>query len=442
MGFKYDDEPLSPAGRLFVQPATHQIINCVIGLERPIELESVRTVISDSLMIKHPRFSSLLVTDDEGREYWQKTELDIDRHIVFRPDPVDVGFTDEEAVNDYIADLTVSHPLCTDKPLWEVHVLSAHKCVVLRVHHALGDGISLMSLILTLSRKRDDPMETPTIEPLTSSIGKRRKLGIMENALKLLKTIWFTLIYVCQFMVRGLWVNDGKTVVSGGEGVEMWPRKLVTAKFSLEDMKAVKSVVTNATINDVLFGIISSGLSKYLDNRSPDDLQEGLQITGVALVNLRPSPGLQDIKELMKKNAWTGWGNKIGIMLLPVYYHRNRSDPLEFLKRAKLMIDRKKLSMEAFLSHQLGYFVMKYFGPKMASLLNYRVICNTSFTISNVVGPKEEIAVAGIPVTYMRTTSSSLPHILVAKDVIPDPESLAKCFEDALLEMKEYAMRI
>lgn len=30
-------------------------------------------------------------------------------------------------------------------------------------------------------------------------------------------------------------------------------------------------------------------------------------------------------------------------------------------------------------------------------------------------------------------------HILVAKDIIPDPEFLAKCFEDALLEMKEAA---
>ncbi|MBA0729136.1 hypothetical protein Golax_020444, partial [Gossypium laxum] len=28
-------------------------------------------------------------------------------------------------------------------------------------------------------------------------------------------------------------------------------------------------------------------------------------------------------------------------------------------------------------------------------------------------------------------------QILVAKDIIPDPEFLAKCFEYALLEMKE-----
>ncbi|KAI7729413.1 hypothetical protein M8C21_010251 [Ambrosia artemisiifolia] len=454
------DEPLSPAGRLFVQPATHQIINSVFGLERAIGLDALRAVISDSLLIMHPRFSSLLVTDDHGLEHWRKTELNIDRHIIVRPDPVGEGDNDEEMVNDYIADLTVSCPLNTDKPLWEIHLLSAHKCLVLRVHHALGDGISLVSLMLTLCRKLDDPEQTPTIGPLSSSTKKvSKKPGTWENIVKVLKMVWFSLVYVCEFMMRGAWVKDGKTVVSGGEGVEMWPRKLVTAKFSFQDMKTVKSAVVNATINDVLFGVISYGLSKYLDSRSPDSLQEGLQITGVSLVNLRPSPGLQDMKELMKKNAGaTGWGNKVGIVLLPVYYHRNRSDPLQYLKRAKMMMDRKKLSMEAVLSHQIGYFVMKYFGAKVASLLEYRVICNTSFTISNVVGPREEITVAGIPITYMRTTSSSLPHaitmhmvsyagkadmqILVAKDLIPDPEKLAKCFEDALQEMKEHAVQM
>ena len=33
-------------------------------------------------------------------------------------------------------------------------------------------------------------------------------------------------------------------------------------------------------------------------------------------------------------------------------------------------------------------------------------------------------------------------QILVAKDLIPYPENLAKCFEDALLEMKEAALKL
>ncbi|KAJ0798270.1 putative O-acyltransferase, WSD1, O-acyltransferase WSD1 [Helianthus annuus] len=454
-----NDEPLSPAGRLFVQPETHQIINCTLGLEQPLSLDAAKHVVSNSLMIQHPRFSSVLVTDNNGREYWRKTELNIDRHIILRPDPIGEAVSDEAAINDYVADLTVSSPLSYDKPLWEIHLLPAHKCVVLRIHHALGDGISLMSLMLTLTRKLDDLDQTPAIEPLVSSKRKRSENGTLGEFIKVLKMIWFSLIYVIEFILRGVWVNDGKTVVRGGEGVEMWPRKLVTARFRVEDMKTVKNAVSDATINDVLFGVISLGLSKYLGKRSPDSLQEGLRITGVALVNLRPSPGLQDIKELMKKNAaGTGWGNKIGIILLPVYYHRNGSDPLQYLKRAKTMLDRKKLSLEAVLSHQIGHFVMKFFGAKVASMLNYRVVCNTSFTISNVVGPREDITIAGIPVTYMRTTSSALSHaitmhmlsysgkadmqILVAKDLIPDPENLAKCFEDALLEMKEASVQI
>lgn len=452
-----NDEPLTPAGRLFVQPATHQIINCALGLERPIGIDEVRSTLSDSLMIKHPRFSSLLVTDNHGREYWRKTELDIDRHIILHSDPVGEADNDEAAVNDYLADLSVSTPLSDDKPLWEIHLLPAHKALVLRIHHALGDGTSILSLTLTMFRKLNDPEQSPTTEPLISSSRTPGRLKTGEKLLKLLKMIWFTLIYLFEFIARALWVKDGKTVVRGGEGVEMWPRKLSTAKLSLEDMKTVKNAVANATINDVLFGIISLGLSKYLDKRSSDTLQDGLQITGVALVNLRPSRGLQDIKELMKKNNGSGWGNKFGIMLLPIYYHKNGSDPLQYLKRAKMMIDRKKLSLEAFLSYQIGHFVMNTLGPKFASLLNYKIVCNTTFTISNVVGPREEFTVAGIPVTYLRTTSSSLSHaitmhmvsyggradmqILVAKDLIPDHENLAKCFEDALYEMKKASVQ-
>ncbi|GKA66575.1 retrovirus-related pol polyprotein LINE-1 [Tanacetum coccineum] len=190
----------------------------------------------------------------------------------------------------------------------------------------------------------------------------------------------------------------------------------------------------------------------------PLTLKEGLRITGAAMVNLRPSSGLQEITELMKNKSGSRWGNKFGMMLLPIYYHKNGSDPLQYLKRAKTMIDRKKLSLEAYLSYKIGYFVMKVLGAKFASLLNYRIVCNTTFTISNVVGPKEEFMIAGIPVTYIRATSTSMAHaitmhmvsyagkadmqILVAKELIPHPEKLAKCFEDALLGMKEAALKI
>ncbi|CAK9153867.1 unnamed protein product [Ilex paraguariensis] len=178
---------------------------------------------------------------------------------------------------------------------------------------------------------------------------------------------------------------------------------------------------TLQTINDVLFGVVSSGLSKYLDLRTPKALREGLQMTGLAMVNLRPQSGLQDLSKLMRSNSATRWGNKF----------------------------------EAFFSYKIGYLVMSCLGPKFACMLNYRILCNTTFTISNVLGPREEITIAANPITYIRANTSSLPHaitmhmlsyagradmqILVAKEIIPDPEVLASCFEEALLELKKAA---
>lgn len=234
-------EPLTPTGRMFVQPAMNQIINCVLGLDHSVDIDLVRSVISNSLIVKHPRFTSLLVKDKHGCACWKQVELELDQHIIYLPDVVSANTDDETAVNEYLADLTVSCPLSTDKPLWEVHILGAHKCVVMRFHHALGDGVSLLSLMLTMGRNVSDN-KVPNIQPLISSTSNRSK----ENGLwKVMKMMLFTSVYMFEFMMRSLWVRDKETVVRGGAGVELWPRKMATAKFSLDDLKTVKSAVAN-----------------------------------------------------------------------------------------------------------------------------------------------------------------------------------------------------
>ncbi|KAG6588670.1 O-acyltransferase WSD1, partial [Cucurbita argyrosperma subsp. sororia] len=451
------DQPLTPAGRLFLRPEINQIIHCVIGLQNSIDVDSIKSQIADSVMIQHPRFSSLLVRDPNGVEYWRRTSIEVDRHVIVVSDPVsNDGTGNENAVNDYLADLSTSSTMDMNKPLWEIHLLLAHNCVIFRIHHALGDGISLMSLFLTCCRRADDPNALPTIVSDSKTARKSRRQRWAEELpkmlLELLMTVWFSFLFVGEFILRALWVSDRKTPISGGDGVELWPRKVATAKFAVEDMKAVKNAVSNATINDVLFSVIGAGLSRYLEHRQPNSLKEGLQLTGVAMINLREQPGLQDLADMMKGNNGSRWGNKLGILLLPVYYHKKTSDPLQYLKRTKKMIDRKKRSLESYFSYGIGKFVMSWLGAKVACILNYRIMCNTSFTISNVIGPKEEISVGGNPITYIRATSTSLPHaitmhmmsyagradmqILVAKDIIPDPEFLAECFENVLFEMK------
>ncbi|KAK6143552.1 hypothetical protein DH2020_023900 [Rehmannia glutinosa] len=461
------DQPLTPAGRLFLQPGMDQVINCAIAVDSPLDVDAIKAEVRSSIMLKHPRFCSLMVRDSCGREHWRKTQVDVDRHVIVRHHPLsdgDPSISDEDAVNDFIADLSVSSPLPTDKPLWEIHLLTAHKTLVFRVHHALGDGISLMSMLLSCCRRADDPAQRPTIGGVgsASAAPNRRRWSVLA----LVKVVWFTLIYVLEFVLRVLWLKDKTTAVSGGDGVELWPRRLASARFRLDDMKIVKRVVADAevqfslqshkmriahsstplvglapsvhvaqrrfggsentgfrgnfgskglvkTINDVLFGIISCGLSRYLDIRSPKGkdhaLPEGLRMTGVAMVNLRSQAGLQDMSKLMNSNSGSQWGNKFGMLLLPVYYHRGGSDPIQFVKRAKAMIDKKKLSLEAPFSYKIGDLIMSLFGAKAVTM--------------------HMVSYAGI---------ADL-QILVAKEIIPDPKVLAKCFEDALLEMKEIA---
>ncbi|KAJ6751216.1 hypothetical protein OIU85_001712 [Salix viminalis] len=458
-------EPVTPAGRLFLLPEMNNIIHCAIGLKNKIDMDSTRSAIKSSLMLKHPRFCSLLVRDKNGREHWKKTDIDIDQHFIIvnkrkdsRSSCTDADDVDR-VVNEYIADLSVSTPLEISKPLWEVHVLLEQNCAILRIHHALGDGISLMSLFLAICRTAGDPEKIPTLvtgrRPDYGKEGKQQDWGGV--ILRVLQMVWFSLAFCLEFVLRILWVCDKKTVISGGDGVELWPRKLATAKFLIEDMKTVKRAVANATINDVLFGVISSGLSRYLDHRSPKALQEGQQITGMAMVNLREKQTLQDISEMLKNNSGSQsrWGNRFGFILLPTFYHKHNVDPLEHVRRAKKMIDRKKQTSEAHFAYHIGHLAMSLLGPKAAYVLNYRVLCNTTFTFSNVVGPQEVITITDNPITFLRVNTSSIPHsltmhmvsyagradmqIMVAKDIIPDPEFLAKCFEDALVEMKEAA---
>nr|XP_028954305.1 uncharacterized protein LOC114823121 [Malus domestica] len=125
-----------------------------------------------------------------------------------------------------------------------------------------------------------------------------------------------------------------------------------------------------------------------------------------------------EVSNLLESNSESSWGNKFGMFLLPIYYHKSSDlDPLVYLKRAKLVLD--------------------------------------SFTISNILGPQEAIAIGGNLVTYLKVNTCSLPQalimhmvsyaeranlqILVAKDIFPDTTFLAKCFEEALLDMKEAA---
>eukprot|EP01018_Ginkgo_biloba_P037490 Gb_41483 [translate_table: standard] len=210
--------------------------------------------------------------DKNGVEHWQKSDVDMDKHLII-PELLPSEAEDVNFPNKYIADLVVSSPLDRNRPLWEIHALQMNcggtSCVfIFRIHHALGDGISIMSLFLASCRRVDRPDLLPTIPSGPTSLGihvdKSSPFSFLIWLWKLFLLACFTFMDVIHFTIRIFCVRDSKSPISGGAGVELWPRKLAVATFTIDDMRAVKNAV-NGTVNDVLLGIILSGFRRYLE---------------------------------------------------------------------------------------------------------------------------------------------------------------------------------
>ncbi|GAB2249909.1 hypothetical protein Droror1_Dr00013268 [Drosera rotundifolia] len=441
----------SPFGRVYHRQEMGMIMNCAIGLTNPVDVDSIKSAFSNSIMVTHPRFSSLMTKDSSGRTHWEKLPyINLDEHIIIirrrdlSPNIMPTAQEKEDAVNAYLAEIAVSSPLSKEKPLWELHVLIGMDCLVLRVHHSIGDGTSLMSMLSACFGRNSNDMNH-----VAGRVGSNERWQRERGARDWIKSLWYTMVFSGKLHWKMMVARDEKTVISGGRGVELWPRKLVTLKFKLQDIKAIKKAVPHVTVNDVFLGMISSGLSKYL--QSTKDQQDKLQVTGICAVNMRNVSALQ-ASELTNSNFRTGWGNKNGSFLVPFSFHsKDGRHPLQHVKAIKSLMDRKKQSFEAHMSYSSVRNITTLFGSKVGTWFYKRCLLRTTFFTSNIVGPRETIVIAGNPVNFIRVVPSSSPQamslfmvsyaervdlqILMAKDIIHKPDFLARCFEESFNEM-------
>ncbi|KAL9275382.1 Wax ester synthase/diacylglycerol acyltransferase 4-like protein [Drosera capensis] len=436
--------PPSPYAAVYQQDELDTTVHFAIGLRNPINIDAIKSAFSNSMITKHPKFTSLMINDRRGRYRWLKTQrpFNLDDHIILyhHKDIATTSHEKEEAVNKYLADLAVSMPLSKDKPLWELHMLIGLDCLVWRVHHSIGDGVSMFSIFLaSFGTNPEGGLEKPNAWKCCAGSAESEKTQIQKKReVSLIKRLWWTLEYALKLGAQMLWTKDRTTVI-GGDGVELWPRKIVTVKFKLEDIKALKKDIPNVTVNDVFLGLISCALSKYLQSMDNQMQQRDVQISGMCAVNLRGDPFLQ-MSELSKSSTFSGWGNKTGSFHVPLKLLRSRSElhPLEHIKRVKSMMDRKKQTYEAHVPYLNMHSAFNLFGSKVAASMIKRYLLRTTFLCSNLVGPREEVAIAGnLAISIYLATYAERADVqfMLAKDIIQNPELLAKCFEDSFYEM-------
>ncbi|CAH2079967.1 unnamed protein product [Thlaspi arvense] len=178
-----DGEPLSPLARVFQSPGSDCCIITMIGCKTKIHADAIKNGLKKNVS-RHPRFSSKLSHDGSS---WINTQVNVEDHVyVVDIDQNKIGDDGESFLEDYVSRLTML-PLNKAKPLWDIHILNvktsdAEAVCVVRSHHSLGDGTSLMSLLVACTQK------TSHLSAIsTTSVMKRRSKTVHKD-----KAPWFS----------------------------------------------------------------------------------------------------------------------------------------------------------------------------------------------------------------------------------------------------------
>ena len=139
----------------------------------------------------------------------------------------------DKAVEDYASSLSTS-PMDRSRPLWDFHLLDfptteAASTALFRVHHAIGDGMSLITLLMASTRSAANPSRLPAMPaPPTRSgaVYERPRPPVSMGVLafvawlwSLLVLAWHTVVDVALFVATIAFLRDPHTLFmrSGGE---------------------------------------------------------------------------------------------------------------------------------------------------------------------------------------------------------------------------------
>ncbi|CAN1160917.1 Wax ester synthase/diacylglycerol acyltransferase 11 [Linum perenne] len=360
--------PVTPTGEYMSNSILSLSIIAVLESEVPLDNFDPRSVLRDLFIPINHRFSSVMVTNAKGVKKWRKVQVNLEDHIKVPKFPTNkpLEFYDK-CLDKYLSNLGMSQ-FPQGKPLWELHVIKyptsgAAGNIILRLHHALGDGVSLMGALLSCLQRADDP-SIPLTFP--SSHGTNYKNNVKGGcvATKFMSVAVNTVSELCPIVMKGGLVEDSKSAVrSGHAGVEFLDTSIVTIAFSMDDVKKIKMKL-GVTINDVICGAIFLGVRIYMEGVDPGS-GFSANTTSLMLLNTRMiNQGYKSVKDMVKPGAEFPWGNHfaflgISVPKLPENHKlvgsdsSTRFDPLEFVLKTHETVKRKRTSL-------IVYFTAKY----------------------------------------------------------------------------------
>lgn len=189
------------------------------------------------------------VEDINGEKRWKKVEVKLEDHVkvpIF-PSGLPVESYDKY-FEEYLSKIAVER-FSENKPLWEVHVVkyptsNAAGNVIFKLHHALGDGYSLMGALLSCLRRADNPSLSLTFPSLAhSKLGSVQSRSMFGYVPQIFYSAFNTMLDFNWGILKSTVLEDDQTPIrSSDDGVlGLKPTTITTLTFSLDQIKSIKT---------------------------------------------------------------------------------------------------------------------------------------------------------------------------------------------------------
>jgi WS/DGAT/MGAT family acyltransferase len=442
------------------RPANPMVIIGVLILEGPLDLNTLEEVIAERFLAI-PRLRQHV--ELRGGEHWWVDDPHFDRarHIKRVRLP---GKGGQAELQRYIAELA-SERMDKARPLWQLRIVEDYQggaAVITRFHHAIGDGMALVGLMLSVmdggdlrvwtapkSKKAERPwlpLSIPGLKTIESGVKTIRKgvgagLDLWEEASALASQPGKTARAGAGVAGELAWLllmpEDSWTRFKGkpsGNKRVAW-----TDPIPLPEVKAVSKAL-GCTINDMLLASVAGALNEYLKDKG--DSTKGVEVRALVPVDMRSTHEIGDL------------GNKFGIVgvELPV----GIENPLDRLFEVRRRMQALKQSMEPPVT--LGLFAVIGHAPKIVQERLFGMLMKRATAVmTNVPGPAHPLYLAGakikqvmfwVPqsgdigmgVSILSFNDMVQFGLITDAEMVPDPEAIIAHFRPKFEELLYYAL--
>jgi diacylglycerol O-acyltransferase / wax synthase len=345
-------------------------------------------------------------------------------------------------------------PLDRDRPLWEMWVIEGgarddRLTVLLKVHHAVVDGVAGANLLAQLcSAAADSPAPQPLQgvgDASTLQIAAGGLWNVAKRPLRLATVLPATLVTAARTLLRA---REGRTMAAPFSapatpfnGPLTRERNIAYTQLDMRDVKRVKNKF-GVTINDVVVALCAGVLRRFLFERG--------ELPDVPLVATVPV-SVRDKSDRPGRNQTTWMFCRLESQI---------SDPAERIRAISAGNSAAKdhtAAMGPTLLHDWTEFGgQTMFGAAMRILPRIPLSSSPVYNLilSNVPGPQQQLYFlggridsmyplgpllggAGLNITVMSLNGTLGIGIISCPELLPDLWGMADGFSDALKELLE-----